>query len=427
MGLSQHSHIPQHHPDLFGSSANEAHPTYKQSGHSLQRPQSSEKWSNKFAQLDLNRPALFHDSSLVPSQEQQTSSNSGVLYIYEPSDSTFGPSLIESYDNLERYLRHLHDTPANSNMGSHFTNDRSENELIREIQAAISMAGRSNTIELSKFDNLDHTQALRNQLTKQRSFPSSLTQPSRMPTKFRYHGLSSLVKSPLFIDELDPLRPIITWPQLESGKIIRLPAGGLAESNIVAIPTPTSSADQPQLTRVSLAPNFDTGRDLSIIEQLIRNLNCTQTEGSIDTHLVWLINDIPVETRDTSYYPTRLSSDSRQAQMTIGFSHNSRKALRVSDQMASDDDRILARHLGSHNESPIRFACVATHSMLLYSSSEMITFDFSPSQISQNDDNSLMEKMASSPSSNVIQAASGEFDNSTMCLKIALQDFNRAP
>lgn len=190
---------------------------------------------------------------------------------------------------------------------------------------------------------------------------------------------------------------------------------------------------------------------LILLEKLLQNLNCTCTDGSIDTKLSWLINEANLEVRSTRLYPTRVSPDHRQTWFTIGLQTlnlwpSSLEGLSILPETRSPSaptsiQTILTQYLKKPVNSPsttssksstsgasfrldpvtganqqqsvnsnnqIKFTCQATHSMLLYSSSEMITFDFNPPPQSNSYDGNSIDKFASMPS-NVIQATSGKF------------------
>lgn len=366
-----------------------------------------------------------------------------MMYIYEDSDSTLGSSITDTIENLENYLR------KSSNNSDIFSNLQMNNNY---------------GLEFNKGDNLEYIQLLRERLARQRSFPGShqATSGGSPHSLKRLHGPNSLVKSPFYPDEYDLLRPIISWPPLDSGKLMLLPPG----NTIVAVPTqnygsrgqndqtfilPTKSdldSSDSQSFRFKNSPveASDIKIKQMILEKLLDNLNCTCTDGSIDTKLGWFVNDIPLETRDNRFYPTRISPDHRQTWLTIGLqtSNYQQSGLSMFDSPArfkspvpstSSLQSILTQYFKSIQTSTaknspitdngqkidfrqpssnqqlttnnqIRFICQAIHSMLLYSSSEMITFDFNPPPLTV--DGNSIDKFASLPS-NVIQATSGKF------------------
>lgn len=366
-------------------------------------------------------------------------SKNQLMYIYEDSDSTLGPSIIDSPETLDRYL--------NSNMT---TTDQTASGGGNDQHAA---PNNNYALEFNRADNLEYIQALRDRSSRQRSLPSSHPQTASGHKRTSF-GSNSLVKSPLYLDENDPLRPIISWPPLESGKLMLLPPG----QTIVAIPTQPSrhsAATSQNELRFVLPPRSDSTdssqRVLSrvkpnsvedpsilgqvVLERLIENLNCTCTEGSIDTKMGWIVNDVSLNSRDTRVFPTRISPDHRQTWITVGLQTNANptstagslqsilsqyyKTTDVSSLRPNQGGRSGAlRQLDSRSQAAtssnnqpvpasneqIRFICQAIHSMLLYSSSEMITFDFNPPPI----DGNTIDKFQSLPS-NVIQATSGKY------------------
>lgn len=368
----------------------------------------------------------------------QEDSKNLIMYIYEDSDSTLGSSIIDTIDNLENYLSKM----SNSS-------------------DIVSNQPLNHGLEFNKGDNLEYVQILRERLNRQRSLSAS-HQATNGALK-RLHGPNSLIKSPFYPDEHDSMRPIISWPPLDSGKLMLLPAG----NTIVAIPTqnygslsqndqivilPTKSdldSSDGQTFRFKNSPveASDTKIRQMILEKLLSNLNCTCTDGSIDTKLGWIVNDIPLETRDTRLFPTRISPDHRQTWLTIGLQtsnyqqsgfsiFDSPARFQPSISSASSLQSILNQYFKSiktsiaknnptfdngqgmdfrqpssnqqlTTNSQLRFICQAVHSMLLYSSSEMITFDFNPPPLTV--DGNSIDKFASLPS-NVIQATSGKYD-----------------
>lgn len=427
--------------------------------HPRQRPQ-----HHRHTVSRLSPPKSQQKAQLLSSPELirglETANNNHMLYIYEDSDSTLGPSIIDMPESLASYLQ------------------KQANETESSIQSGSQTPLNMNypPLEFNRADNLDYIQLLRDRLARQRSFPSGQTSNLK-----RNHGVNSLVKSPLYLDEYDSLRPIISWPPLDSGKLMLLPSG----QTIVAIPTPSLQYEDGLQRR---APSFvlspatneqkfvlpsrlgsesyepfrttmnpsdgDIPATSMILERLLQNLNCTCTDGSIDTKLAWIVNDTPLETRDTRFYPTRISPDHKQTLLTIGIqstnipaqhhttasgvmdSPASRfnpstvtpsslqailKLYLKSQQLAKNPQNAVGEarssdtkpNLISGNQqqsttnNQIKFVCQGIHSMLLYSSSEMITFDFNPPPQSSVDGNTI-DKLASLPS-NVIQATSGKF------------------
>lgn len=420
-----HRQRPQHHRHSIGR--------LPASSSSLSASPSSPTAAARFQSKNLSGDLI---------NNLQEDSKNLMMYIYEDSDSTLGSSSTDSVENLESYLRKLtnsSETTANQPLNNNYG------------------------IEFNKGDNLEYVQLLRERLARQRSFPASQKATSGAAGSHnlkRLHGPNSLVKSPLYLDEHDSLRPIITWPPLDSGKIMLLPPGNA----IVAIPTQTYDSRRSQFSneqrfilpsktesdtieaqssrlKNSLVEASEDRIRQIVLEKVLHNLNCTCTDGSIDTKLGWIANETPLETRDTRFYPTRVSPDHRQTWLTIGLQIASNPGTSVFESPArlqspvpsiSPLQSILATHFKStssvknrltnnegHRVDPksqftsqqvsannqIRLICQATHSMLLYSSSEMITFDFNPPP--PTDGNSI-DKFASLPS-NVIQATSGKY------------------
>lgn len=341
--------------------------------------------------------------------DNPTDTNSQMLYIYEESDSTLGPSILDRPDVVQAYIGIRSNGDVNSSFG---------------------------TLEFNKADNLEYIQLLRERTSKSRSLNQLTNGALGLHGLKRGHGVNSLVKSPLYLDELDPMRPLINWPPLSAGRLI-LPAAG---QNIVAIPTrnerfysslpterrfvlPSKSSSNSLIDASGLA-NSGSSVDVSstgkhiLLEKLVQNLNCTCTEGSLDIKLSWTINEATVHHRDTRHYPVRISPDHRQTWSVIGFAHTALKKLGIPmlSKLTSANiipnagpkpsSTIASNEASQQPFSAIRFACQATHSVLLYSSSEMITFDFNPPPISADGAGSN-ERLASS-ASNVIQATSGK-------------------
>lgn len=434
--------------------------------HHRQRPQHHRHTVSRLTHQQQSRSQqqqLKLSGDLINSLPEDSLKNQlQMLYIYEDSDSTFGSSIIDSVQNLENYI-----TSTNAAVR------RVANDSV--IENVIYHSNNANYIpEFNRADNLEYLQLIRERLARQRSFPAQQNGGSSHNLK-RIHGANTLVKSPLFLDELDTLRPIISWPPLESGRLLLLPPG----QTIVAIPTQSSSSkraqsplEQPQqhqryilpakvdleLTSSSKIPVHIEGENqlkfIILLERLLQNLNCTCTDGSVDTRLGWLINDMPLDVRDTRLYPTKISPDHRQTWLTIGlqvaaanlwannevannnkFTQSPPTSLLTSSTPASlqailtqylkssstlngkgstngggsrinPGTNILTQQQSTQMNNQIKFVCQAIHSMLLYSSSEMITFDFNPPPPMNGVDGNSIEKFASA--SNVIQATSGK-------------------
>lgn len=388
-------------------------------------------------QQQQNAPTMSSD--LISSLPEDLKNH--MMYIYEDSDSTLGPSIIDGPETLERYIH--------SNLNE--TENANHNQLI---------SGNNLALEFNRADNSEYIQLLRDRLSRQRSLPNAQQGANgasgSTSSHKRLYGSSSLVKSPLYLDEHDPLRPIISWPPLESGKLMLLPPG----QTIVAIPTqpnainkqqnelkfvlppksdPTDAIMHRASTRTKVTQTDDPAQLGQImLDRLIENLNCTCTDSSIDTKLGWIVNDVPLNSRDTRFYPTRISPDHRQTLITIGIQANANQQATsaaslqsiLSQYFKTIDSSSHAMHLHATSAAlrfdsrsktstdqqvlvsneQIRFICQAVHSLLLYSSSEMITFDFNPPPINQIDSNSI-DKFQSL-SSNVIQATSGKSNTS---------------
>lgn len=444
----QQQRIPQQHPDLvkLSSKANEAHPVQRRAG-PVQLPSTtrsssqSHSWphhhhhhatalhkeGSRYDGMDDKDTLIStnHQLKQFPSNKIGNYAHESVLYVYESPDSILGPTLLNQI--------HSAHVPEELSSNSARTTTTTTPAIIDQISS--TLYGRfdinrnnqnnraSSNIKPFGTSRLDNVELI----SRQRTLLSTNNRPIH---HYRSHGLNSLVKAPLIFDELDPMRPVINWPPLESGRLISING-----TILVALPNLPFSQEgengNGQTLKVSLAPSL--GVDIrgassrtigsSLIEQLLQNLNCTCTDGSIDTKLGWTINEVPVELRETRYYPTKISSDHRQTILTIGFNPNDIRNYeeyirRVSSEqyqsakpstMSAKLESILAKQSTNYldPDNQVKLSCIATHSMLLYSSSETITFDFSPSQSSQQDGNSILEKLASSPSDNVIQATSG--------------------
>ena len=395
--------------------------------HRLQRP-TDELRRLSSAQNDLIGSSLPEDS------------RGQMMYIYEEADATLGATIIDSPETLERYLT------ANSNETAE--NNYSNQDNSNSNSSSSDNNNNGPTLEFNRSDNLDYIQLLRDRLSRQRSFPTGGSSSSA--SHKRLLGTNSLVKSPLYLDELDPLRPVISWPPLDSGRLMLLPPG----HSIAAIPSQqaaaTGSGSNSELkfvlpprpvdlsesigrsaSRSRLIPFADDPLQVgqATLERLVESLNCTCSEGSIDTKLNWLVNERPLGPRDVRPYATRVSADHRQSWLTVGLQLAGGQlsglqtilsqyykpleelagswgaqaaALRLESRSS-----MLANQLATPaGNEQIRFACQASHSLLLYSSSEMITFDFSPPPLNQIDDNSIDKY--SSPSNVIRTAASGK-------------------
>lgn len=335
------------------------------------------------------------------------------LYVYEDSDSTLGPSIIDRPDTLEEYLRSITNFSSTVSRGNNYV------------------------LDFNKADNAEYIQSIRDRIARQRSLPSTQAGSSIGTNHKKLHGINTLVKSPLVLDENDPLRPIISWPPLSSGALILLSPG----DTIVAIPTQSGESRQNSEDTRFISPKSDStvgdtktfrskGESQSeaearfipiVIEHLMQNMNCVCADGSIDSKLGWILNDNPINMRDTRFYPTRTSPDHRQTSLTIGFqmpksNYQSSSLRTILSRYRISDTQIpskLTESLGpahttatdSRHGNHIRFICQAVHSLLLYSSSEMITFDFN---IVTPLDNNSIDRFTSLSNNNVIQSASGE-------------------
>lgn len=350
-------------------------------------------------------------------QTQGDDNRSRMLYVYEDSDSTLGPSIIDKPETLENYLRAMMNSSSLTNKNNNYI------------------------FEFNKADNTEFVQSIRDRIARQRSLPASQAGSSIGSSHKRLHGINTLVKSPLHLDENDPLRPIISWPPIPSGSLLLLPPG----DNIVAVPTQNTDTRQsveevrfippPKSdttvsdvdafrSRGGLQSEQETKSSLHLLEQLVQNMNCVCADSSPDTKLGWIINDNALNVRDTRFYPARTSPDHRQTLLTIGFqmpkSSYQASSLRsiLSQYKAVSDASIPSKLLDSPTHGSvesrqtgsnrIRFTCQAIHSLLLYSSSEMITFDFNP--VSLLDTGNSIDKYPSL-SNNVIHPASGKFVN----------------
>jgi len=400
-----------------------------------QRPQNHRHSMSRLTSVHKTQAKFSAD--LISNLADNSESNS-MMYVYEDSDSTMGPSSIDALEDMQTRLRAKE--PSHSD-----ANDFSDN-------STKLLEGNNYVLDFNKADNLEYVQLLRDRTARQRSYPSwqqSQTQAHHANggshNSRRLPGANALVKSPLYLDELDTMRPLISWPPLESGKLLLLPPS----KTIVAIPTQSLLRSLPSEQKFVLPPKADMGSgnnlrflgaeddakfEQTVIERLIQNLNCTCVDGSIDTKLVWFIDDTQLDLRDTRLFPARISQDHRQTWITVGFhslpAHN--PSISASDspprfnQISTPLKSVLNQFLnkndpqspsnetypatGSQQQSEtsrqIRFSCQAIHSMLLYSSSEMITFDFNPPPLGPIDGNAI-DKFGSSPS-NVIQATSGK-------------------
>lgn len=421
-----------------GSSDSEAHVYHRQRPQHHRHSITRLPFSSASSSLASTRSLSNTLSSDLMKNLQEDSKNL-MAYIYEDSDSTLGSSITDTIENLENYLR------------KNFNNsDIASNQPLNNNYG----------LEFNKGDNLEYIQLLRERIARQRLFPAphQATNGGSSHGLKRLHGPSSLIKSPFYPDEHDSLRPIISWPPLDSGKLMLLPPG----NTIVAIPTQASGVrgSQSQNEQTFILPSradldspdsqsFKFKNSLEsndvrvkqvILEKLLSNMNCTCTDGSIDTKLGWIMNDMPLETRDTRFYPTRISPDHRQTWLTIGLQmsnyqqpgfnmFDSPARFQASPPSTSSLQSILKQyfkgiHTSTTKNNPsadykppssnqqlatnnqIKFICQAIHSMLLYSSSEMITFDFNPPPLTPVDSNSI-DKLSSLPS-NVIQATSGK-------------------
>uniref|UniRef100_A0A6G1SN25 Ig-like domain-containing protein n=1 Tax=Aceria tosichella TaxID=561515 RepID=A0A6G1SN25_9ACAR len=387
-------------------------------------------------QAASRRMSAISDSELITSLADDSSNQ--MMYIYEDSDATFGPSIIDTPETLAAYL---------SSLGS-------SNETSRDSD------GNNYALEFNRADNLEYVQQIRERLARQRSFPYG---SSGGGGHKRMYGHHTLVKSPFYLDEHDPLRPVINWPPLDSGKLIVLPP----TNSIVAVPTPSNtdpskhprgSAEikfvmppKPEAAATTIgSTNYLNNKyademltnnnqqaspvEMSqvILERLIDSLNCTCSESNLDTRLKWIVNDRELIDQDVRHYPTRVSPDHRQTWMTIGLypmgditaSQPKSTPNSLSSILAQYQRLLEAQARGAHGQAAalrsrpsggdvgqqvpvgneqLKFMCQVQHSMLLYSSSEMITFDFNPSA---NDlDGNRIDKVASLPS-NVIGLAS---------------------
>lgn len=334
-----------------------------------------------------------------------------VLYVYEDSDSTLGPSIIDRPETLENYLK--------ATMNSSSPANRNGNYIM----------------EFNRVDNAELVQSLRDRIARQRSIPLAQTGSSVGTSHKRLHGINTLVKSPLHLDENDPMRPIISWPPLNSGSLLLVPPG----DSIVAMPMQQGEAKQSlDDLKFILSPSPESSiGDLSqfrsrsgqilepeinytplLLEQLVQNMNCVCSDSSSDTKMGWVVNDNALSMRDTKFYPARTSQDHRQTLLTIGFqlpkfSYPTSSLKSILSQQRTSDASVPPKMLdgSTHNSidsrlasSHMRFTCQAIHSLLLYSSSEMITFDFNP--VTSLDAANSIDKYPS-PSNNVIHSASG--------------------
>lgn len=349
---------------------------------------------------------------------------SQMFYVYEDADSTLGPSIIDNQEDLESYMQ-VCAQYAEQALGQ--TNSSSSN----------------GALEFNRADNLEYIQLLRERANRMKAGSQSAALSNGMHTIKRGHSINSLVKSPLYLDELDPLRPLINWPPLSSGKLILLPPA----QTIVAIPTKTSSSgersssqylteqrfvlppksiamqpvDSTLATLQSEASFVDTSglsNKQLLLDRLFQHLNCTCTDGSLDMKLSWLIDEAPVNQRDTKYHPVRVSPDHRQTLSTISLTSTLTKLgsstlVRTSASNSIPGSSVFRSNQANLNDASqqsstaIKIACQATHSILLYSSSEMITFDFNPPPPMSDAANS--SDKFTSLSGNVINAASGKF------------------
>lgn len=389
-------------------------------------------------------------NSLLLTEAANSNANS-MPYVYEDPDSTLGPSIIDRPEMLESYLRGIGEAGGGANAASDGNDESGQkgnnnNKDDKPLDANYA-------IEFNKGDNIDYIQQQRDRLARQRSLPGGSSYSGGSSLK-RIHATASLVKSPLYLDELDPLRPIINWPPMEAGRLMLLPPA----NSIVAIPTVaqlgrSNDGQAPaQIEARFVLPN--RGKDLynrnnnnegyststtdsrpftqAMLDRLIKNLNCTCTDGIIDSKVGWLVNDLPLSTRDTTYFHTRVTQDHRP-QITIGMQAAIGGMMSASPTSSSPSSlqSILAKYYKSPESSALsnsrfgnednngnnannnlhlipndqlRFVCQATHPLLLYSSSEIITFDFNPPPAVG--DGSSIDKFNSLPS-NVIQATSG--------------------
>ena len=410
-------------------------------------------------------------------------------YIFEDSHSTLGPSIIESPARLEEHLGSSPDSPQASH------SSRAGGQPVDSGDQAAP---------LSWPDNLDLLQSLREARARQRMLPGSSRRAGLAGGQFQQQAL----RSPLYLDELDPLRPVLHWPPLQAGTLAlvwpfssivaiprvwpaqQAPSGGGAAKLLVPPKWAHQMQWQPHGAAYrTLWNNSHSQQDpMLLLERLVESLNCTCSEGNLDTKLAWLVNEAHLlGPQDTRFYASRLSPDHRQTWTTIGMqsaasqshsqsqsqspskaklllNNNNQLAPMVTGNSASSLQTILEQYLRRSNkakrqqlatspgdslrgsqpshrlgggggdvagsvgpngaldqaepgsqlenadEQHIKIMCQAQHSMLLYSSSEMITFDFNPPQTTgfpANGENTI-DKL-SSFANNVIQATQGEF------------------
>lgn len=294
------------------------------------------------------------------------------LYIYEPADSSFGPSVIENYAQLESFLK-----SANR-----------EADLLESDGAALA---------LDRWDNRDQMHSLRREAARQRLLPS------QSQTR-RFLGLNSLPKTPLYVDELDPLRPILSWPPLEAGMLLMLPQHRGRAPTLVALPSSQrhDKSSQEGVARLFVAPNSGSlDAQGGLLEQLVGALNCTSAEGSPETRLSLSLNEQSLATDDNSYEleTTRQQTPFAGARSQFAAA-DQRHWLHSIVPTSGSGARIRAALKKQDAGAALRVACRASHSLLLFSSSELITFDFNPS---------IGQAKNEGDSTHVIQATSGEF------------------
>lgn len=406
-----------------------------------QRPQNQRHSVTRLQPQPQPQQQQQHDgrSKLINNQlfdDNEPRSSSQMMYIYEEANAALGSTIIDTLEALESYL--LGQTAASSSSSTLPESGSQETRNRQEVST--NYAG--------SLDNLDYIQSLR---SADRA-ASSAAGRHRSGQKQRLHGsTNALVRSPFYLDENEPLRPIISWPPLEAGKLQLLGGSLVAQPTLLGpqnsnvdqrfLSPSKSSSDSEQFFSDQRTEDSQFVRRL-LLEKLAKSLNCTCSDGSSDTRLSWLINDQPLDTRDTRFYPNRSGQDHRQTIMTIGLvqqqQHSPTMQLESPPSRASSptssaaSSKTLKSLLAGYfaggspgaeslvvasakvaptnpNNEQLRFACQAIHSMLLHSSSEMITFDFNPPINSPDESsNSIVDKFSAS-SSNVIQAStSGE-------------------
>lgn len=393
----------------------------------LQRHSVSRMGDTKAPQADLAR--LLHDQAAEMLDQPP-------LYIYEDANAKLGGLITETYEFLAEYLRQKEAarnssiyvsaesylTPSRVHNAPHYDNRNLEYiQIMRELTSPPAKpihkpvttfgSGGSRRFGASSMSSLVRSPYYADE--------HSPVRPVLSWPPLAMGRLNPVVGEPKSCRKLSLLASPVASPlDLLLGRVSSNESAGRAprtlDGTACLLGAASGGIDSAPSTFDQIAREHPK---LRLIQLMLPHINCTSVDNSIDTRLEFLVNDELVSSLDTVAYahpkmasPNELSLHKQAAAaaaahsnvLTIGFQSSVGSTDRLhfshSQTLSPDNANTPAQHrasmllpllqnkyaaspksaAGLAADSMLQLACQATHSMLLYSSSEMVTFDFNP-------------------------------------------------